>query len=99
MWFSARAVSVNGQPSPLSGVDSGRHALDGVPKLVKVPGRIPVLDRAADGARLGDSRDGGRGNVGLLPVAVLEVDGEWEVGRGYERLYVLRHLVQSDVSV
>ena len=62
-------------------------------------GRVPVLDRAADGAHLSSLRDRAGRALGLGAVAVLEVDGDREVGGVDECFDVLGDLVERDPSV
>jgi hypothetical protein len=48
MWFSARAVRVNENPSPCAASAAARIRLDCVRALVQMPVGVVVLDRAAD---------------------------------------------------
>ena len=99
MWFSARAVNVNGPGEAARRFHGCRDALDGMRELVEVTGGIPVLDRTADGAGLGDTSHGLGGVLGLGAEPVLQVDGDGQVDRARERPDVLHDLVERHVPV
>ena len=60
MWFSARAVSVNGKSSALRRFGRGGNALGRVLERVDPVLGVVVLDRAADRAGLGGGVIAGR---------------------------------------
>ena len=68
-------------------------------ELIEVPGGIPVLDRTADRAGLGDTSHGRSGLLGLGAEPVLQVDGDRQVDRTRKRRDVLHDLVERHVPV
>ena len=84
------------RPSRLRG---GGDTRCGALGLVEEAAAVPVLDRAADRARLGDPDDRKGGVRGLGAVAVFEVHGDGQVGRPVERPRVLGRLVEADLAV
>ena len=73
--------------------------LDRLGSLVQASCRIPVLDRASDGARLGDALDRVRNSGGVRGIAVLEIHGDGEAGRAVELGHVCDHVVECRLSV
>ena len=60
---------------------------------------VVVLDRAADGAGLGDPADRSRGVLGVGPKAVLQVDRQRQVGRPIEEPGMIDQLLERDAAV
>ena len=83
--LTARAENhIRGNPDlqdTIARLRGGGYSLDGVREVVEAAFGIPVLDRAADGARLGDAGDGQGGLLRAVAVAVLEVDRDRELRR------------------
>src|SRR5262245_36533586 len=67
--------------------------------VVEASVAVPVLERAADRARLADRRDRPSGVLGRRPVPVLEVDRDGQVGRRRQRIRMLDHLGQGCAPV
>jgi hypothetical protein len=99
MWFSARAVSTNGEVESARHFDRCRDAFDGVRELVDRAVRVVVLDRAADGAGGGRAGDRVRGIFRRGPVAVLEVSRHREGGGGIERRDMGGNLVERRAAI
>jgi hypothetical protein len=66
-------------------------------EVVDVDARVPVLDRGADGAGLGDAGERQSGALRIGAVAVLEIDRDGKVGRPIERGGVLDDLIQGEL--
>jgi hypothetical protein len=78
----------------MRGLGRGGDAFRGVLERVQLAARVPVLDRAADGARFRDTCDRSCGVLRLPPVTVLEIDGDGKRRRAVERPRVLGDLVE-----
>jgi hypothetical protein len=80
-------------------LDRRHHPLDRVRSLVQASGRVEVLDRASDRPGLCDATNRARCALGRLAVAVLEIDGERQLGGGIESSGVRDHVVESRTAV
>ena len=98
MWSGASRQHA-GEPETVRGLDRRGAALDGLRKIVEPGDGVVVLDRPADRAGRRDAGDRVRGVGGVGAVAVLEIDGERQLGRPVERRRVLDDLVERRFAV
>ena len=99
MWFSARAVKVNGKSRPARRLDRGGDPLGCLADLVDPPAGIKVLDRAAGRAGGGRQLDRPGRVLGVGAVAVLEVDRDRQPTGLVDDSHVGDHLVQRRLAV